>query len=116
MKASILYSDLNGTIAAELTEQCNHSLQTYLERNFVDFDTERFYCRGCMIDWEEGEDTFALRFACFDKERRKYTLFVTERMPMRELAAFLKRVQIVLGVEMQEVFIDEPNQIYLSRK
>ena len=116
MKASIEHNDLKGTVAAEMTDLYNHSLQMYMEQNFEGFDSSRYYCRGCQIDLEQGLDTFALRFACFDKKYRKYVLFVTETVPLTELSHLVKKIQLILGAEMQEVFIEEEDMIPLSRK
>lgn len=114
MKAILEHQDLNGTIAAEMTETYHHSLQTYMEQHIEGFDTTRFYCRGCQIDMEDGEETFGLRFACFDKQTRRFVLFVTDRKPLTELPKILKKVQIVLGVQMHEVFVDDEDIVYAA--
>lgn len=116
MKATLTKSDLRGTVAVEMTAETRHSLQVLMEEYLSGFDTARYYCRGCQLDWEAGRESVALRFACFDKQERKYVLFRTDDLPLTVLPALLSRVQVVMGVEMQEVWAEETDETYLPRK
>lgn len=106
MKATLTHEDLQGTVAAEVTENYHHSLQEYMEKHLQGFDTQRYYCRGCRIGWKKGQERFTLQFACFDKAERHYVLFVTDDQPLTELPQIFTEMQIVLGVQMGEVFVE----------
>lgn len=99
MIAGVLYNDLKGTSAADITDFSLNSLEKYLTDHFENYDRERYFCVGCRL-YIAGQTstTVRLRFICLDKEEHKYVyLCPVDDMSYEEAFSLFKRFDIVLG-------------------
>lgn len=116
MIASVQYNDLRGTAAADVSDGYMHSLQKYLEENFNEYDSERYFCKGCTF-WfgnESRRNNIRMRFLCLDKENEKFIGFCPEKdFTFDEVYNMFKRFKIVIGIDVNEIEIDENEMITL---
>jgi hypothetical protein len=100
MKASVQYNDIKGTAAADISDFCHNSLQSYLCENFVSYNGDRYSCIGCtlFVGGQSEEAKVNIHFVCYDNQEKKYVMFVPYReMDTNEVFAIFKRLEIVIG-------------------
>ncbi len=106
MKANVQYGDLEGTVAADMVDGTNSSMQEYLIRKYGSYDGKRYDCRGCDISL--GEGFISICYICFDKKEGKYVRIRPEKkVSYEELFAMFKRFHVILGKYMDEIEVDE---------
>lgn len=117
MIASVQYNDLRGTAAADVSDGCMNSLQNYLKENFNEYDSERYFCRGCTLWFGNGRrsTSISMRFLCFDRENEKFVGLCPEQdFTFDEVFNMFKRFEIVMGIDVNEIEIDESEMIPLK--
>lgn len=116
MKASVQYNDLLGTAAADVSDFENNSLQSYLSRRFKSFNGERYLCVGCTIfdSGQNGIPLLGIRFLCLDQKENKYVyLCPLEKLSNDEILSLFKRLEIVIGKNIENVKVSDDDWIDL---
>ena len=113
MIASVQYNDLRGTAAADVADEYMNSLQKYLMDTFSEYDPERYYCRGCTI-WFDNRYT-SIKFLCLDRIKEKFVAFRLQKAySPEEIISLFKRLEVVMGIDVSEIEIDEDETIELK--
>lgn len=113
MIASVQYNDLRGTAAADVSDFLNNTLQKYLSNTFEHYDDERYFCNGCQMFVGERECVY-MHFICYDRRMNKYVRMSPEKeFTFSEAFLLFKRFEVVMGVDVNEVEIDENDDIIL---
>lgn len=113
MIASVQYNDLRGTSAADVADEYMNSLQKYLEETFGEYDSQRYYCRGCSIWFSKSYKS--LTFLCLDRKEDKFVVFRPQRTySAEEILCLFKRFEVVMGIDVNEIEVDENEFIELK--
>ncbi|MCM1031247.1 MAG: hypothetical protein NC410_07420 [Oscillibacter sp.] len=107
MIASVQYNDLRGTAAADISDFYRNSLENYLQRKYKEFDSNKYTCRGCSLWISDSSQLVNLAFICEDRENGEHILFNLKEMPMQEAFDLFKRLEIVLGTDIEKVEITQ---------
>ena len=117
MIASVQYNDLRGTAAADVSDYVNNSLQSYLEKTFERYDGERYFCNGCKI-WISGDsidEKVFIHFICYDRADNKYVRITPNKeYRYKELFDLFKRFEVVIGVDINEIEVNENDDIIIE--
>jgi hypothetical protein len=117
MIASVLYNDLRGTAAADISDFYANSLQEYLIKTFESYDSKRYVCQGCTI-WVSGQETsigININYICWDRQNDTYVCFrPAKEFNIEEILSIFKRFEIVIGKDINEIEINEDNTLTLE--
>lgn len=116
MIASVQYNDLRGTVAADISDFYQNSLQTYLKVSFKSYDADRYYCNGCKV-WISGQGDIraSIDFICWDNENERYVCFSQKNdCSLTDIFSLFKRFEMVMGVDINEVEIDDQDYLDLD--
>lgn len=117
MEASAQYNDLLGTVAADVSDFYQTSLQNYLVRSYEKYDGDRYECKGCTI-WISGQQLHPqgnISFVCFDNVERKYVKFCPEAdFSLDDIFSLFKRFEVVMDNHIEDIEVD--NDDYLDLK
>lgn len=118
MRANVQYNDFKGTAAADISDNSNNDIQQYLIANFKEFNSKRYFCKGCSI-WISGNSAhnpINIRFICYDSiEEKNVCLCPLEDMTYDEVFNIFKRFEVVLGQNGIES-IDVKNENWIDLK
>lgn len=115
MIASVQYNDLRGTAAADVSDDYMNDLQKYLQERFKEYDSERYYCRGCTIWFGNVGNGINVKFLCLDKAEEKFVGFYPDKdFTFDDVVAMFKRFEVVIGIDVNEIEIDENEIIPLK--
>lgn len=112
MKANVQYNDITGTVAADVADWYDNSLQKFLERTFAAYDGNRYSCRGCTAYMGSSNNVY-ISFICLDKEEDKFVRFRPQKSwVLEEFLNLFKRFEIVIGKDMVELPEEEEMESY----
>ena len=109
MKASVLYDDLKGTAAADVSDFHQSSLQNYLVGSYEQYDGDRYECYGCsiFISGQQIQPQGNIVFVCKDKIENKYVKFCPLKdITLDEIFSLFKRFEVVIGNHVDEIEVD----------
>ena len=118
MIADVQYNDLRGTAAADVSDHCDNSLQKYLSSTYESYDSERYSCVGSSI-WISGqsvEPCANVTFICWDKQLCKHIrIRLARSLHLEDVFQIFKRFEVVLGIDINEVEVDEDDTIIIDQ-
>lgn len=118
MKAETQYTDLTGTVAADISDFTTRSNQLYEVANYFNIDQKRFKVIGISV---YGVDNFYVAFLCVDnqkstKEKEFICKLRIETDEKEILSLLFKRLHIVLYEKYDEKYrnLEVDDELYLS--
>ena len=107
MIASVLYNDLKGTAAADISDFYQNSLENYFQKKYKEFDSNKYICRGCILWIGSSNTQVNLAFICEDRENKEYVRFNLKEMATEEAFDLFKRLEIVIGMDINNIEITQ---------
>lgn len=118
MQAKTQYTDLTGTVAADISDFTTRSNQLHEVANHFNIDQKRFKVIGITI---HGIENFSIAFICVDKQKstddKEFICKIRIETTEKEILSLLfKRLHIVLYDKFDEKYrnMEIDDEVFLS--